>query len=379
MSNKVMKFRAVHKILIIILFGLASSWPISALAGACAWQDSYIWTSDLVNMTCADYEQSDAPESSCPPNKPKATSLCCCDAKPEEELGPVTIFETPNFQVEIPTVKLSQVSCVTDETGAYTCSIPWLGEYISGIYNYALSIAGILAAIVLMAGGVLWLVSGGDASRITQAKELIVGSVSGLIILMASYVILYQVNPDMVKFNPISLSLVKGRIVKLAEGRYGSEAQSYQQSTCATDTELKNGVEFYATGYYKPAWENTADFFCVVAMQCSCPNGPDKSKNCDHLYGKTYPGYRPCLPFTESTPYCNAMASGGEPQIGDIAGPDCANLPFGTQVCFKGKTYTIKDRGGGIKGKRIDIWSGSSLTQAYRNTGNGILTIGPCP
>ena len=33
-----------------------------------------------------------------------------------------------------------------------TC-IPWIGEYISGIYKYAIGIVGILAAVILMFGG----------------------------------------------------------------------------------------------------------------------------------------------------------------------------------------------------------------------------------
>ncbi|MCX6797814.1 MAG: hypothetical protein NTX66_01160, partial [Candidatus Falkowbacteria bacterium] len=96
-------------------------------------------------------------------------------------------------------------------------------------------------------------------------------------------------------------------------------------------------------------------------------------------YGKNYPGYHPCNSFPASTLYCNKTKSGSEPQIGDIAGPsNCSNLPLNSQVCFKGQTYTIKDAGGGIKGKRIDVWSGTSLKIALSVTGVGILKKGPC-
>ena len=86
--------------------------------------------------------------------------------------------------------------------------MPWIGEYITGIYNYGVNIAGILAAIMLMAGGLLWLVSGGDAGRITQAKELIIGSVTGLIILAGSYIILIQIDPNLVKFAPLNIGTI---------------------------------------------------------------------------------------------------------------------------------------------------------------------------
>ncbi|MFA5131493.1 MAG: hypothetical protein WC467_03635 [Patescibacteria group bacterium] len=136
---------------------------------------------------------------------------CCCPGAPiiaqqstvEEKKA---IYTPPDLQVKIPGMeKLSTISC--DETGQ--CEIPWLGQYVIGIYNYALSIVGILAAIMLMAGGLLWLISAGDASKITQAKELITGSVTGLIILAASFIILVQINPNLVNFNALSLSSIK--------------------------------------------------------------------------------------------------------------------------------------------------------------------------
>jgi hypothetical protein len=74
-----------------------------------------------------------------------------------------------------------------------------LGLYIKAFYTYGLEVAGILAAIVLMAGGVLWLISAGDSSKIGEAKELIVGSLVGSIILFSSWIILNTINPNLLK------------------------------------------------------------------------------------------------------------------------------------------------------------------------------------
>ena len=311
---------------------------------------------------------------------------CCCSTPPvAPTIAPATPktpkFTMPEFQIPIDTVKLSSTTCITDASGNYQCSVPWIGQYVVGLYNYGLSIAGILAAIVLMAGGVLWLISGGDASKVTQAKELIVGSIVGLIILAGSYVLLTQINPNLTIFQPISISAITGKELGLAQISNGSGANSYKNAPCATDAELQNGTAFYATGYYKPAWADTDEFRCVVAMQCTCPNGQDMTKNCDFLYGQTFRNYHPCnTPFPATLTYCNMNANGATPKAGDIAGPgNClGNLPRNTQVCFKGKTYTIMDTGGGIQGKRIDIWTGSSLDDAYANTGVGILKKGAC-
>jgi len=72
--------------------------------------------------------------------------------------------------------------------------------YIKDIYHYGVSIVGILAAIMLMIGGVIWLTSEGSSGRIEQAKTMIFASLSGLFLVLSSYILLSVVNPDLVNF-----------------------------------------------------------------------------------------------------------------------------------------------------------------------------------
>jgi len=95
--------------------------------------------------------------------------------------------------------------CPDDPTK--TC-VPWIGEYIGGIYNYAIGIVGILAAVVLMFGGVIWLTAGGSPERVKEAKAWIGASISGLVLMLCSYMILYQINPDLIKLNPLKIKSV---------------------------------------------------------------------------------------------------------------------------------------------------------------------------
>jgi len=125
---------------------------------------------------------------------------CCCTTNAVQEKSQSALFEAPDIKITIPGMKkLSDVKC----DGEGVCDIPWIGQYIKGIYNYAIAIAGILAAVVMMGGGVLWLISRGDASKITKAKELIFGSIIGLIILLGSYLILHLINPELTKLKSI--------------------------------------------------------------------------------------------------------------------------------------------------------------------------------
>jgi hypothetical protein len=108
--------------------------------------------------------------------------------------------------VEDPIVFEPQVGLpgLADKDGKNTTlssgSTGYIGLMVKGIYDYGLSIVGILAAIVLMAGGVIWLTSGGDASKITQAKDLILGSIVGIMLLFGAWLILKTINPNLVEF-----------------------------------------------------------------------------------------------------------------------------------------------------------------------------------
>lgn len=148
---------------------------------------------------------------------------CCCHTSTVQQKQTVEskppLFVAPELQIDLPTLTLTdKVQCTVGEGGSWECKIPWIGEYVKAIYDYGLGIAGILAAIVLMAGGVVWLISAGDASRVSLAKELISGSVTGLVILMSSYVLLIQINPELVNFRPIKIGAIQPSEVELPEG-----------------------------------------------------------------------------------------------------------------------------------------------------------------
>lgn len=115
-------------------------------------------------------------------------------------------WKIPVPQISIPTVNITanSIKC----SGEY-CDIPWIGEYLAGIFKYAIGIAGILAAIMLMVGGVVWLTAGGNAGQVTQAQDYIKGSLTGLVLALLSYTILYTVNPELVNFRPIRVKMVK--------------------------------------------------------------------------------------------------------------------------------------------------------------------------
>ena len=112
-------------------------------------------------------------------------------------------------QVEIPGMK--EEFGATDKTGGYAIpgSTASIAKYVRVIYKYAIGIVGILAAVVLMIGGVMWIVAGGSATRIGEAKAWIGASLTGLVIALMSYLILATINPALVDLKTTTVKTVE--------------------------------------------------------------------------------------------------------------------------------------------------------------------------
>ena len=57
------------------------------------------------------------------------------------------------------------------------------------IVRYLLTFLGIIAVIVILYGGFVWLTAGGNEDKVGKAKKLIVAGIIGLIVVLAAFVI----------------------------------------------------------------------------------------------------------------------------------------------------------------------------------------------
>ncbi len=73
-----------------------------------------------------------------------------------------------------------------------------LANYIVAIFKYSIGIIGIIAAIVLMLGGVMWLTAGGNHEKIDSARTMITSSLVGMCLAFGSFLILSIVNTNLV-------------------------------------------------------------------------------------------------------------------------------------------------------------------------------------
>lgn len=66
----------------------------------------------------------------------------------------------------------------------------FVGEWYRDLF---LPLGVVLAGIVILIGGIMYASSGGDASRIQKAKELIYGAISGLVLLILAILIITSI------------------------------------------------------------------------------------------------------------------------------------------------------------------------------------------
>ncbi len=114
----------------------------------------------------------------------------------------------PILGISIPNLTFSDVSVSKDDSGTYVY-ITWLPELISAIYKFSISIASIVAVIIIIIQGVRIVISGGGPAKATAYKR-ISQSVVGLGIAWGSFAILYTINPSLVKFNALKVQVIQG-------------------------------------------------------------------------------------------------------------------------------------------------------------------------
>lgn len=106
----------------------------------------------------------------------------------------------PKLQVDIPTVKFS-----LPKRSSKVFEANFLGDYLSGIYKYLISISGMLAIVMILVGGLQYVFGAGARGEMKKGQERIKNAVTGLVLILGVYVILYLINPRLTIFPSLSV------------------------------------------------------------------------------------------------------------------------------------------------------------------------------
>ncbi len=109
------------------------------------------------------------------------------------------LFEKPTLQVQFPSLQFtdSENIIAKGQGKIKYFAIPWIAEYITAAYRFGVAIAGVLAVIMIIAGGFVWMTAGGNSSQVDTAKTYIIGALAGLVLALGSYTLLWLINPNL--------------------------------------------------------------------------------------------------------------------------------------------------------------------------------------
>ncbi len=64
-----------------------------------------------------------------------------------------------------------------------------LRTIIARIINFALGFLGIIAVVIILAGGFKWMTAAGNEDKVAEARKLLVAGVIGLVIILAAWAV----------------------------------------------------------------------------------------------------------------------------------------------------------------------------------------------
>ncbi|MBI2674403.1 MAG: hypothetical protein HYX22_01560 [Candidatus Yanofskybacteria bacterium] len=72
------------------------------------------------------------------------------------------------------------------------------GQLIAMIFTWSLNILGIVVFVMIFFAGFQWFTAAGNTAKVNEAKSRITNAITGALILLAAWIILYTINPDLV-------------------------------------------------------------------------------------------------------------------------------------------------------------------------------------
>jgi hypothetical protein len=137
-----------------------------------------------------------------------------------------------------------------------------IGLLVKDAMKYLIGIAGILGTIMLMYGGFLYIISGGQGKLITDAQNHIISAIVGIVLAATSYLILATVNTDLVNFKATKVTTIQ------AMGCCESS------QSCSVGTKEQCSGKFMANG------------FCSSENKCIASDGsfPNENRICRYVF-----------------------------------------------------------------------------------------------
>jgi hypothetical protein len=138
-------------------------------------------------------------------------------------------------------------------------------QYVLAFYNFSIAAGILIATILIMIGGMIWVTSAGNPGRIELAKSYIIDSIIGVILLLGAVVILRVINPalvDLPKINPAPLAAIGSCVY--------TDPKSYTRCESVPEISCKETL--------KGTWKSATS--CNTVCPLKQPPNPSKPGEC---------------------------------------------------------------------------------------------------
>lgn len=149
-------------------------------------------------------------------------------------------LKSPRLEVLIPGINFSQA--VKNDR---SLTVPFLAQYITGLTRFLVGIAGVFASVMLAVGGFQYLTAGGDKTRIEAGKKRIQNALTGLILALGSYVLLYTINPSLVAFKGLEVFQVQTQVIDTSNTDADVSEQELREMFASPPTSSSAKVPLY--------------------------------------------------------------------------------------------------------------------------------------
>lgn len=239
-------------------------------------------------------------------------------AEVEKQFKPIKA----TLSVPIPGVNFTDPDAILPETGpgGRQYAIPYIAQYVGGVFRYALFVIVMVALLTIMFAGILWVLAGGNAATIKKAQTMIASAIGGVFLAYASYAILTIVDPELTKLKNITVGVVEPDPISLGVVASAEEGAALLAGEPGAIPQLVNGE--YSAGL-------------TVPPATSCPAVVAECKSSKNL--KKFGSYDTCMIERQKT---RDMAYEAQKKTGY---PAAAML---AQLKVEGPTFGKKCKGG---------------------------------
>lgn len=128
-------------------------------------------------------------------------------------------------------------NCVTDKDGKVSGCTTDIQTYIPGVFNLAIGIAGVLAVLMIIIGGVQYITTDAIQGK-SDGKERIQNALWGLVLVLVSWILLYTINPKLTVFD---LNIETTTVVNEKDDVDITDNPYINKGESTTDLEQNNG------------------------------------------------------------------------------------------------------------------------------------------